>query len=129
MDVKSVFLNGLICEEAYVSQPKGYINPIHPDYGYKLHKALHGLKQAPRAWYARLSDYLDSKGFSWGGSDKTMVVRKHGSSFFVPQVYVDDIIFCGHPNSLITDFVELIKSKFEMRMVGVNLLRLSNLSM
>jgi hypothetical protein len=47
MDVKSIFLNGVIQEEVYVSQPTGFENPKYLDRGYKLSKALYGLKQAP----------------------------------------------------------------------------------
>ncbi|GKA89629.1 retrovirus-related pol polyprotein from transposon TNT 1-94 [Tanacetum coccineum] len=57
MDVKTVFLNGELKEEVYVSQPEGFINPDHPTHVYHLKKALYGLKQTPRAWYNTLSRY------------------------------------------------------------------------
>ncbi|GAA0149769.1 hypothetical protein LIER_08866 [Lithospermum erythrorhizon] len=47
MDVKSAFLNGVVQEEVYVEQPKGFIDVQHPEHVYKLKKALYGLKQAP----------------------------------------------------------------------------------
>nr|GEV31987.1 hypothetical protein [Tanacetum cinerariifolium] len=50
MDVKSAFLNGFINEEVYVAQPPGFIDFEKPDHVYKLNKALHGLKQTPKAW-------------------------------------------------------------------------------
>nr|GFA69545.1 hypothetical protein [Tanacetum cinerariifolium] len=37
------------CEEVYVNQPDGFVDPYHPDKVYRLKKALYGLKQAPRA--------------------------------------------------------------------------------
>ena len=53
MDVKSAFLNGMLQEEVYVEQPKGFIDPHKPDDVYKLKRALYGLKQAPKVWYDR----------------------------------------------------------------------------
>ena len=47
MDVKSAFLNGMLQEEVYVEQPKGFVDPHRPDDVYKLKRALYGLKQAP----------------------------------------------------------------------------------
>nr|GFC48966.1 retrovirus-related Pol polyprotein from transposon TNT 1-94 [Tanacetum cinerariifolium] len=48
MDVKTVFLNGNLWEEVYVSQPNGFVDPDNPNHVYKLKKTLYGLKQAPR---------------------------------------------------------------------------------
>jgi hypothetical protein len=66
MDVKTSFLNGPLKEEAYVAQPPGFENSQHPDHVYLIHKALYGTKQAPRAWYELLRDFLLKDGFSVG---------------------------------------------------------------
>ncbi|GKB33394.1 retrovirus-related pol polyprotein from transposon TNT 1-94 [Tanacetum coccineum] len=49
MDVKTVFLNGELKEEVYVSRPEGFVNLDHLTHVYRLKKTLYGLKQAPRA--------------------------------------------------------------------------------
>ena len=80
MDVKSAFLNGILSEEVYVEQPKGFVDPVHPDHVFKLKKALYGLKKAPRAWYERLSTFLVSHNFVHGRNDQTLFVRKENAS-------------------------------------------------
>ena len=55
MDVKSAFLNGMLQEEVYVEQPKGFVDPHRLEDVYKLKRVLYGLKQAPKAWYDRLT--------------------------------------------------------------------------
>jgi hypothetical protein len=47
---KYVFLNGVLHEEIYVEQPAGFVISGHEDKVYRLHKALYGLKHAPRVW-------------------------------------------------------------------------------
>ena len=44
MDVKTVFLNGLLKEDVYVAQPKGFFDPHFPDHVQYLKKAFYGLK-------------------------------------------------------------------------------------
>ncbi|GKE88826.1 retrovirus-related pol polyprotein from transposon TNT 1-94, partial [Tanacetum coccineum] len=58
MDVKTVFLNGILCEEVYVGQSDMFVYPENPNHVYKLKKALYGLKQAPQARYDLFSSFL-----------------------------------------------------------------------
>nr|GEY03576.1 retrovirus-related Pol polyprotein from transposon TNT 1-94 [Tanacetum cinerariifolium] len=44
MDVNTAFLNGILYEEVYVSQPGGFVNQDNLNHVYKLKKALYGLK-------------------------------------------------------------------------------------
>ena len=83
MDVKSAFLNGFIEEEVYVRQPPGFENPKFSNRVFKLHKALYGMKQAPRAWYDRLKKFLLGKGFKMGSVDKTLFLLSHGNDLLI----------------------------------------------
>nr|GEU36169.1 copia protein [Tanacetum cinerariifolium] len=56
MDVKTTFLNGILKEEVYVSQPLSFFSKQYPDHVYALDKALYGLKQAPRASIPELKE-------------------------------------------------------------------------
>nr|GEU58615.1 retrovirus-related Pol polyprotein from transposon TNT 1-94 [Tanacetum cinerariifolium] len=89
MDVKTTFLNGELKEEVYVSQPEGFVDPDHPTHVYRLKKALCGLKQAPRAWYDTLSQFLLDNKFSKGVVDPTLFTRKAGKHILLVQIYVE----------------------------------------
>ncbi|GJZ90687.1 retrovirus-related pol polyprotein from transposon TNT 1-94 [Tanacetum coccineum] len=79
MEVKTTFLNSPLKEEVYVNQPDGFLDPHHPEKIYRLKKALHGLKQAPRAWYDELSNFLVSKGFLKGEQKFFLGIQFHQS--------------------------------------------------
>ncbi|GJV39928.1 putative ribonuclease H-like domain-containing protein [Tanacetum coccineum] len=115
MDVKSAFLYGTIDEEVYVSQPPGFVDPKCPKKVYKVVKALYGLHQAPRAWYATLSTFLLKSGYRRGTIDKTLFIKKDKNDIMLVQVYVDDIIFGSTKKSWCDEFEALMKSRFQMR--------------
>ncbi|GJV06984.1 retrovirus-related pol polyprotein from transposon TNT 1-94 [Tanacetum coccineum] len=118
MDVKTVFLNGNLREEVYVSQPDDFVDPDNPNHVYKLKKALYGLKQAPHAWYDMLSSFLISQDFSKGLVDPTLFIRKEGKELLLVQVYVDDIIFAASTPELCDLFAKIMCLKFKMSMMG-----------
>jgi hypothetical protein len=82
-DIKSAFLNGPIKEEVYVEQPPDFEDKEYPNHVYKLHKVLYGPKQATRAWYECLSDFLIENDFNIGKTDSTLFTRKMGRDLFV----------------------------------------------
>ncbi|GKB36027.1 retrovirus-related pol polyprotein from transposon TNT 1-94 [Tanacetum coccineum] len=118
MDVKKAFLNGIIREDVYVSQPEGFVDGENPNHVYKLNKALYGLKQAPKAWYDLLSSFLLSQKFSKGTVDLTLFIRREGKDILLVQIYVDDIIFASTDPDLCESFSDVMCSKFKMSMMG-----------
>jgi hypothetical protein len=116
MDVKGVFLNGVIQEEVFVKQPLGFENPKYPNRVYKLSKALYGLKQAPRAWYARLETFLLDHGYMMGSVDKTLFTLKYGNDILHVHISVDDIIFSGSSHSLVSNFQAIMENEFQISM-------------
>lgn len=56
--MKTAFLHGELREEAFVSQPEGFMKERSEGMVYKLNKALYGLRQAPRAWNHKLNQIL-----------------------------------------------------------------------
>ncbi|KAI3782315.1 hypothetical protein L2E82_12357 [Cichorium intybus] len=118
MDVKCAFLNGDLEETVFVEQPPGFESKTHPNYCYVLDKAVYGLKQAPRAWYETLTKFLKESNFKQGSVDPTLFRKKVGSHLMLVQIYVDDIIFGSTDPNLSKDFEKLMKSKFQMSMMG-----------
>nr|GEV72253.1 hypothetical protein [Tanacetum cinerariifolium] len=86
--IHSAFLYGTIDEEVYVSQPSGFVDPNFPKKVYKVMKALYGLHQAPRAWYATLSTFLLHSGYRRGTIDKTLFIKKDKNDIMLVQVYI-----------------------------------------
>ena len=118
MDVNSAFLNGILQEEVYVKQPKGFEDPHRTDDVYKLKRALYGLKQAHWGWYDRSTSYFTRNGFKRGNADITLFIREDKNHFVVAQVYVDDIVFSSTNDFLAKSFANEMKKMFEISMVG-----------
>ena len=118
MDVKTTFLYGEVKEEIYVDQPPGFINSEFPNHVYKLDKALYGLHQAPRAWYATLTEHLLQHGYTRGTIDQTLFIKREDNDLIVVQIYVDDIIFGSTSETLCKEFEDVMKKRFEMSSLG-----------
>jgi hypothetical protein len=74
LDVKSVFLNGVLDEEIYMEQPQGFIIAGQEDKVCRLKKAIYGLKQASRTWNLQFHGILTELGFTQTFSDAGVYV-------------------------------------------------------
>ena len=118
MDVKSAFLNGELQEEVYIVQPPGYTTLGKEEKVSRLHKALYGLRQAPRAWNAKLDESLRSLGFERCPSEHAVYRRKEGDKLLLVGVYVDDLVITGADKLEIDAFKQQMISLFRMSDLG-----------
>jgi hypothetical protein len=117
LDVKNAFLHGSLEEEIYMDQPPGFKLEGETHKVCRLRKSLYGLKQSPRAWFARLSYIMISLGYVQTHSDHTVFVRR-GENVCVLIVYVDDIIMTGDDVEEINRLKENLRSAFEIKDLG-----------
>ncbi|RDY10937.1 hypothetical protein CR513_04463, partial [Mucuna pruriens] len=113
LDIKSAFLHGKINEDVY-----------------KLKKVLHGLKQAPRAWYSKLQSHLVANNLLKCPHEHTLFIKKEGGMKLLKTdqgAEVDSTLFkqlvrslmyltatrpdITHSVSLISCFMEHLKDK------------------
>jgi histone deacetylase 1/2 len=118
LDVQNAFLHGILEEEVYMKQPPGFVDPNFRSYHCKLEKALYGLKQAPRAWYSRLSDKLQSLGFTPSKADISLFYYKKASVTIYLLVYVDDIIVASSSSSAVSDLLRTLQADFALKDLG-----------
>lgn len=119
MDVKSAFLNGDLKEQVFVAQPPGFVVDGKPDKVLRLHKALYGLRQAPRAWNAKLDAAMAQLSFQRSRSEHGVYTRSSSTSRLVVGVYVDDLIISGSSSKEIAAFKQEMRSIFSMSDLGL----------
>jgi hypothetical protein len=119
MDVKSAFLNGDLAEEVYVHQPAGYEKKNKEGHVLRLRKALYGLRQAPRAWNAKLDMSLMSLGFERCPMEHAVYKRTAGDGYLLVGVYVDDLIITGSSVTDIAKFKDEMQRLFCMSDLGL----------
>nr|GEU57587.1 retrovirus-related Pol polyprotein from transposon TNT 1-94 [Tanacetum cinerariifolium] len=117
MDVKTIFLNVILRERVYVSQPTGFVDPENPNHVYELKKALYGLKQALRAWSDMLSSFLLSQKFTKGTVDPTLFVRRKGKDILLMSMMGKLLFFLGLQISQSPRGVFLNQSKYALESI------------
>ncbi|MBW0543938.1 hypothetical protein O181_083653 [Austropuccinia psidii MF-1] len=113
LDIRSAFLNASLDEDVYLSVPQG-LPVCKRQYCLKLKKAIYGLKQAPLAWYKRLTTWLTCSGFTASVSDPCVFFRKAAPPIWL-FFHVDNIAVF---RSEISSFKEEIKAEFDVKDLG-----------
>jgi hypothetical protein len=119
MDVKLAFLNGDLKDEVYVHQPPRFAIPSKEGKVLRLRKALYGLRQAPRAWNAKLDSTLKRMGFRQSPHEAAIYQRGNGGNALLVGVYVDDLVITGTKDAEVAAFKEEMKANFQMSDLGL----------
>lgn len=69
-----------------------FVDPTRSNHLCKLHKAIYGLKQFPRAWFQRFSSFLIRTSFIQSQADNSTFVYQDNSLIMALLLYVDDIV-------------------------------------
>ena len=118
IDIKTAFLQGVLEEDIYITQPPGY-EAGDPKLACRLKKALYGLKQAPRAWHQRLDDELQQYGFRVSDADPGFYIYDAADTAPVYLlVYVDDILLACGDLAIIVSIKDHLLSTFDGRYLG-----------
>ena len=72
-----------------------YVDPYHPDHVYRLKKVLDGLKQP----HVHGTGVLLEQGYSRGGADKTLFIKKVKYDLIIAQIYIDIMCSVQCPNT------------------------------
>jgi len=92
MDVITTFLNGILREEIYITQPKGYIKPGTTHQVHRLLKSLYGLKQTPHVWYKTFDTFLLGQDFFKCALDPNIYTEQSHTFILLLGLYIDDLV-------------------------------------
>lgn len=118
LDVKNAFLHGTLNKTVYMEQPPGFVHPQYSQYVCLLQKSLYGLRQAPRAWYDKFSNFLLEVGFFCSTTDPSLFILHQGQETILLLLYVDDIILTGSSEKLLQTLIHSLSVQFHMKDLG-----------
>src|SRR5712672_2421580 len=120
MDVKSVFLNGVLDEEIYMEQPIGFITPGTETKVCRLKRAIYGLKQASCTWNLQFHGFLTGIGYMRMHADAGVYVKHQqgGDGPIIVILYVDDITILGSSLEAVDRLKDQIAKRYEVTDLG-----------
>ena len=119
MDVKTAFLNVELDEEIYMEQPEDFSILRQGKKVCKLVKSLYRLKQAPKQWHGKFDNVIMSHGLKINECDKCVFVKQVEHRYVIVCMYIDDMLFVGSDDKMITSTKNILNSRFDMKDMGL----------
>lgn len=115
IDFKCAFLNGILQEEIYLEQPRGYSVGDPKKKVLMLKKAIYGLVQAALEWRRVLVETLRRLSFEPMTTDPASFIRKNDGVLM--NTHVDDVTLYGKETAL-EELEKALEKKFELKRLG-----------
>ena len=95
-----------------MKQPQGFFS--NPYFVYRLNKSLYGLKQSPRAWYAKIDGFLLSLSFVRWKYDPNVYLKLIHVYLMIIFLYVDDLLIIRSSKTEIASLKDAMNHAFSM---------------
>jgi hypothetical protein len=120
LDVKSVFLNGVLNEEIYMEQPQGFITTEKETQVCHLKKAIYSLKQASCTWNSNIHAALTELSFKWtvAGAGVYVMHQWEGDGPLCIILYVNDITILGASLEVVKELKAILAQCYEISDLG-----------
>ncbi|CAI5496572.1 unnamed protein product [Closterium sp. Naga37s-1] len=116
MVISTAFLNGILEEDVYMTQPPGYEDGTGRVC--KLKKSIYGLKQAPCCWYQKLAAVLEEMGFRTSSCDESLFLKGEEENLVLFLVYVDNILLFSSSMKEIQNMRQQLMKNFKCKTLG-----------
>lgn len=123
LDVCTAILNPPLGSQVFIEMPEGIEwlqpKPLQPHIkcALKLHKALYGLKEAPRLWYNHINKYLHAIGLQSSPNDPNLYRTNDSQLLLV--LYVDDLLILSPSIDKIYQLKAKLKEMYKMNDLGI----------
>eukprot|EP00798_Chlamydomonas_sp_ICE-L_P017849 gene17849-biopygen26817 len=117
LDVSTAFLNGIVEEEIYCTQPPGFEQDNRVC---RMWKCLYGLKQASRQWYLRVKEDMLGLGFKEVEVDQGLFILPGTSNkpLIWVLLWVDDFLLLSFDEKLLLKYKKAIMAFYKTRDLG-----------
>ena len=117
LDVNTAFLYALLDTPVYMRGFPGY--ECAPGKCLKAVRALYGLRNAPKAWFDTIKKHILEQGYRQSTLDPCLFFRHITNSIILILIYVDDIIIFAKERATIDEVVQMFKSRYTCKNLGV----------
>jgi hypothetical protein len=118
MDVKTSFLNGSLTKDVYMTQPEGFVDPIHAGKICKLQKSIYRLKQASWIWNLHFNKVVKGFGFIKKVEEPCVYKKVSGSAVVFLVLDVDDILLIKNDIPMMEVVKSSLRKSFSMKDLG-----------
>ena len=105
-------------EQVFMEQPPGYVAQGESCKVCFLRRAIYGLKQSPRAWFAKFCGLICAFGFTSCAVDHTVLTKKSKGGLVNLAFYIYDIILTGSDDTSILGMKTYLQQHLSIRDLG-----------
>jgi hypothetical protein len=115
-DIKTAFLYGRLEEKIFMEQPDGFQDGTNSVW--LLKRSLYGLKQSPKCWNTRFTEFLSRSKLKVATVDGCIY---YGSDLYlIVAIYVDDLIILSKEENHAKDLIKKLSSEFDLHLIQTN---------